>query len=75
MLTQAQARALIPADAKLSSSFGNPGEGGYVEYFTRPSGQRWALSNGPWHLCRWELQWQAKPVSSAPESPSPVPGM
>lgn len=41
------ARAQLPADAAWSSCFGNPGEGGFVEYFRTPAGERWTLSNGP----------------------------
>ena len=37
---------LLPPDAKWSSSFGNPGDGGYVEYYRTPAGERWIISNG-----------------------------
>ncbi len=38
----------LPADAKWSSSFGNPGEGGFTEFYRTPNGERWIISNGPW---------------------------
>jgi len=47
-LTQDQALAQLPSDAKWSSSFGNPGEGGFSEYYRTPDGQRYCISNGPW---------------------------
>lgn len=43
----AEAAALLPAGAVWSSSFGNPGEGGYTEYH-RTSAGRWRISNGPY---------------------------
>lgn len=41
-----QAMQKVPADAEWSSSFGNPGEGGYVEYYRASDGSRWKMSNG-----------------------------
>jgi hypothetical protein len=43
-----EAYAKLPQDADWSSSFGNPGEGGYVEYHRRPDGELWSISNGPY---------------------------
>lgn len=36
----------LPDDARLSATFGNPGEGGYAEYWRTPDGQRFRISNG-----------------------------
>ena len=41
-----EALAQVPEDAKWSSSFGYAGEGGFVEYWRRPNGQRYTISNG-----------------------------
>lgn len=43
-----QAYAQLPKDAKWSSSFGYPGEGGFVEFFRQPDGTVWQISNGSW---------------------------
>jgi hypothetical protein len=52
MATYQTAIAVLPVDAIWSSSFGNPGEGGYQEYHRTPNGERWIVSNGsydaPW---------------------------
>ena len=64
-MTHEQAVRLLPADAKWSASFGNPGEGGYVEYHRRPDGERWQVSNGPWHLHPFELDWHCQKMESA----------
>lgn len=45
-MTYQQAIAQIPADAKWSSSFGYPGEGGYAEYHRDAAGKRWIIENG-----------------------------
>ena len=50
MNTYQEAAAQLPADAKWSSSFGNPGEGGYIECHRQPDGTCWIIGNGPWHL-------------------------
>ena len=47
-MTETQAEAALPADAKWSCSFGNAGEGGYRAYFQAPSGKRYVVANGPW---------------------------
>lgn len=38
----------LPADAKWSCSFGNPGEGRFTEFFRQPDGTKWAITNGSW---------------------------
>lgn len=43
-----EAAAQLPADAKWSSSFGYPGEGGYSEYHRDHDGNRYVIQNGPW---------------------------
>lgn len=50
----------LPANAKWSCSFGNPGEGGYVEYHRTPDGERWIVSNGPYHLQSFEFDWHCQ---------------
>lgn len=47
MKTYAEARKAVPAKAWCSASFGNPGCGGYSEYW-RSGERRWEISNGPW---------------------------
>ncbi len=47
-MTKQQAHAKLPADAKWSCSFGNPGEGGYAAYYRTKAGERWVISNGSW---------------------------
>lgn len=44
-MTYAEAAAKLPQGAKWSSSFGYPGEGGYVEYH-RAEGKRFMIENG-----------------------------
>jgi hypothetical protein len=46
--TYAEATSILPANAECSSCFGNPGEGGYVEYWRTPDGGVWTVSNGPY---------------------------
>lgn len=53
---------LLPPDAKWSSSFGNPGDGGYVEYYRTPAGERWIISNGPPHLHPCEFDWHCQKI-------------
>ena len=62
MNTYQEAAAQLPADAKWSSSFGNPGEGGYTEYHHQPDGTRWIIGNGPWHLIECEFDWHCQKV-------------
>jgi hypothetical protein len=45
--TYHEAAAHLPVDAKWSSSFGYPGEGGYCEYH-RAGGHRYTIQNGHW---------------------------
>lgn len=58
--TRGAALAQLPAGAVWSCSFGNPGEGGYVEYHRTLAGERWIVSNGPYHLCPWEFDWHCQ---------------
>ena len=51
-MTYEQAVESIPHAAEWTSSFGYPGEGGYVEYHRDESGARWVISNGPYHALR-----------------------
>lgn len=46
--TYHEAAEALPAGAKWSSSFGNPGEGGYCEFFRTPEGKRFQITNGTW---------------------------
>lgn len=61
-MTYSEAFAMLPPNAKWSSTFGNPGEGGFVEYWHEPNGQRWIISNGPWHLIEPEFDWHCQKV-------------
>lgn len=45
-MTQTQAYDTLPAGAKWSSSFGNPGEGGYTEFWRTAEGKRYVVANG-----------------------------
>lgn len=47
--TYQEATALLPADARWSSCFGNPGDGGYCEYFRTKAGERFTISNGDYN--------------------------
>jgi hypothetical protein len=47
-MTYSQATAKLPDHARWSCSFGNPGEGGYVEIYRDASGNRYVLANGTW---------------------------
>ena len=37
---------LLPADAKWSCSFGNPGQGGFTEVYRAPNGDKYEITNG-----------------------------
>jgi hypothetical protein len=58
-MTYAQAVEKIPSPAHWSCSFGNPGEGGFVEYWRDREGRRWTIENGPYDAIR--LAWSAIP--------------
>ena len=45
------AAAQLPLDAKWSSSFGHPGEGGYCEYHRDSAGKRYIIENGSYLEC------------------------
>lgn len=45
--TYAVALAKLPADAKLSTTFGWQGEENFTQFFHQPDGTRWAINNGP----------------------------
>jgi hypothetical protein len=47
-MTKRQAYDQLPADAKWSSSFGYPGEGGFCEYYRDGNGKRYMIENGSW---------------------------
>lgn len=47
-MTYSEAIETLPANAKWSSSFGNPGEGGYTEFHRTPDGTRYIIGNGTW---------------------------
>lgn len=64
MKTYADARAQLPADVARSSSFGFPGEGGYVEYWRLPNGERWTISNGPHDALPWAFEWRCEKVEA-----------
>jgi hypothetical protein len=63
-MTYTEALTQIPEAAEWSSSFGNPGEGGYVEYHRTQSGERWTISNGDWLAMR-PFEWTANKLNSA----------
>lgn len=46
--------ALAP-DARWSSSFGNPGDFGFCEYWRTPDHTRWIISSGTWCEYRWSV--------------------
>lgn len=58
--TSHEAQALLPATAKWSSSFGNPGSPGFHEYYRTPDGSRFCISNGPFGD-EWSLSQLACP--------------
>jgi len=61
-MTYAQAAAKLPVDAKWSSSFGNPGEGGYHEFHRTPSGDLWIISNGSSWMAVAPFTWTCRPA-------------
>src|SRR5208282_4040022 len=56
-MTESDAYKLLPAGAVWSCCFGNPGEGGFTEYF-RAGGRRWVITNGPWDGVPWAFDWR-----------------
>jgi len=58
-MTYAQAVGQIPAPAHWSSSFGNPGVGGYAEFWRDRNGRRWIVENGPYDAIA--LSWSCLP--------------
>jgi hypothetical protein len=62
-MTYTEALTSIPDGAEWTSSFGVPGEGGYVEYHRTQSGDRWTISNGPYDAVA-PFNWRARMVSS-----------
>ena len=44
-----EARSQLPVDAEWSCMFGNPGNGGFVEYWRDASGAKYVIKNGPWY--------------------------
>ena len=59
-MTQNEALALLPADAKWSCSFGNAGEGAFVEHYRTPDGYRWIVSNGNSYLGFAPFNWSCR---------------
>jgi hypothetical protein len=58
-MTQEQAYAKLPEAAYWSCSFGNPGEGGFSEYYRTPDGRKYVISNGKWdeyYLNNWTIE-------------------
>lgn len=47
-MTYQDAITKVPAGAKVTSTFGNPGDGGYAEFHRAPDGRRWQITNGQW---------------------------
>lgn len=56
--------AKMPASASLSSTFGNPGEGGYSEIWRAPDGRRWMVSNGS-YLAFAPFAWTLQQIEEA----------
>ncbi len=61
-MTYNEALRTLPADAKWSSSFGYPGEGGYTEFHRTPDGKRFEIANGPYDATR-PFVWTVKPLA------------
>jgi hypothetical protein len=57
LATYGEAQSQLPQGAKWSCCFGNPGEGGYAEYWRDQEGATWIIANGPWHLHPSEFNW------------------
>jgi hypothetical protein len=47
-MTYAESLKQLPTTVRWSSCFGNPGEGGYVEYYRDADATRYVVSNGDW---------------------------
>lgn len=63
-MTYTEALTSIPEAAEWTSSFGNPGEGGYVEYHRTQSGDRYTISNGSYEAMQ-PFDWTCRKVESA----------
>lgn len=59
-MTYSEAAAMLPAGSVWSSSFGYPGEGGYVEYHRTPDGERWTIKNGTSYLDSAPFCWSCE---------------
>lgn len=55
-MTMMEAEDLLPKEARWSCSFGCPGNGGYVEYYRTPAGERWTLWNHPDNASEWHCE-------------------
>jgi hypothetical protein len=58
-VTESEAFAILPRDAKWSSTFGNPGESNYSEFYRTLDGRRWEISRKD--ECDY-YGWECKPV-------------
>lgn len=57
-----EAFASLPNGSVWSSSFGNPGEGGFTEYWRAPDGKRYSISNGKWSDFR-PFTWSVRTIN------------
>lgn len=70
-MTFLEARKSLPAFARWSSSFGNPGEGGYTEYWRVRRGdhtERYEISNGSW-MEREPFMWSLRRLEDEEAKP------
>ena len=45
-MTYPESLKQLPTTVRWSACFGNPGEGGYCEYYRDPQGKRYIIENG-----------------------------
>lgn len=60
--TLSDAQTSLPADVKLSCTFGYPGEGGFTAFYRRDDGARWTIKNGPWNDIAPDRSWTVERV-------------
>ena len=64
-MTYIEALNLLPADVTCTATFGNPGDGGYSEYWrSKVTGERWSVGNGS-HLDTAPFNWIVKQITKS----------
>lgn len=61
MIPYSEALECLPAGSRISSTFGNPGDGGYAEIHRAPDGRRFEITNGPYYV-REPFDWIVREI-------------